>query len=133
MRYRQFLIQYSEKYGVTKVAIKYKTNRQYIYRWMRRYDGTLESLADLLHRPHLHPNQHTPEEFALIANNKKAQSECRTGRVLGKADAAGILTLHYMTISRSYKERLDGGKAAKPQVHSQTLRSYGLPRPMGSS
>ena len=33
MRYRLSLIHYAEKYGVTKAAVKYKTNRQYIYRW----------------------------------------------------------------------------------------------------
>ena len=55
MRYRQSLLKYSEKYGVTKAAIKYKTNRQYIYRWRRRYDGTLESLRDKSRRPHHHP------------------------------------------------------------------------------
>ncbi len=46
MRFRQALIEYSLKYGVTKAAIRYKTNRQYIYRWRKRYDGTLQSLAD---------------------------------------------------------------------------------------
>ena len=54
--YRQALIEYSEKYGVTKAAIRYKTNRQYIYRWLKRYDGTVESLKDRSHRPHHHPN-----------------------------------------------------------------------------
>lgn len=49
MLYRQALIKYSLKYGVTKVAIRYKTNRQYIYRWRKRYDGTIESLADKSH------------------------------------------------------------------------------------
>ena len=49
--YRQALIEYSEKYGVTKAAIRYKTNRQYIYRWLKRYDGTVESLKDRSHRP----------------------------------------------------------------------------------
>ena len=39
MRYRLSLIKYAEKYGVTKAAIRYKTNRQYIYRWKRRFDG----------------------------------------------------------------------------------------------
>ena len=68
MRYRQSLIHYAQKHGVTKAAIHYKTNRQYIYRWMKRYDGTLQSLADRSHRPHSHPNQHTPEEIKLILN-----------------------------------------------------------------
>ena len=66
MRYRQSLIQYAQKHGVTKAAIRYHTNRQYIYRWLKRYDGTLQSLTDRSHRPHSHPNQHTPEEIKLI-------------------------------------------------------------------
>ena len=71
MLYRQAIIKYSEKYGVTKAAIRYRTNRQYIYRWKKRYDGTLQSLADRSHRPHHHPNEHTPEETKLIANMRK--------------------------------------------------------------
>ena len=71
MRYRQSLLKYSAKYGVTKAAIKYKTNRQYIYRWLRRYDGTLESLRDRSRRPHHHPNQHSEEELKLIRNMRR--------------------------------------------------------------
>ena len=71
MRYRQALIQYAEKYGVTKAAIRYRTNRQYIYRWKKRYDGTLQSLADRSHRPRSHPNQHTPEELKLIRDMRR--------------------------------------------------------------
>lgn len=33
-------LNYLQKYGVTKVAI-----RQYIYRWLRRYDGTIDKPA----------------------------------------------------------------------------------------
>ena len=39
--YRQALIKYAEKYGVTKASIRYKTNRQYIYRcrlWGVKHD-----------------------------------------------------------------------------------------------
>ena len=72
--YRQALIEYSEKYGVTKAAIRYKTNRQYIYRWLKRYDGTVESLKDRSHRPHHHPNEHTTEELKLIADMRKRNS-----------------------------------------------------------
>ena len=68
MIFRQSLLKYSEKFGVTKAAIKYKTNRQYIYRWLKRWDGTPESLKDKRRRPHRHPNQHTEEELSLIDN-----------------------------------------------------------------
>ena len=71
MRFRQAVIEYSFKYGVTKAAIRYKTNRQYIYRWRKRYDGTLRSLADRSHRPYHHPNEHTPEELKLIADMRR--------------------------------------------------------------
>ena len=71
MMFRQALIKYAEKKGVTKAAIRYKTNRQYVYRWMKRYDGTLQSLADRSHRPHHHPNEHTPEEIKLITDMRK--------------------------------------------------------------
>ena len=33
MRYRLSVIKYAQRFGVTKAAVKYKTNRQYIYRW----------------------------------------------------------------------------------------------------
>ena len=71
MKFRQAIVEYSFKNGVTKAAIRYKVNRQYVYRWRKRYDGTLHSLADKSHRPHHHPNEHTPEELKLIADMRK--------------------------------------------------------------
>lgn len=71
MRYRLSLIKYAERFGGTKAAIKYKTNRQYIYHWKRRYDDSIESLRDRSRRPHHHPNQHTPEEINLISDMRR--------------------------------------------------------------
>ena len=71
MKFRQSLLKYSQKYGVTKAAIKYKTNRQYIYRWLRRYDGTIDSLREKSRRPHHHPNQHTEQELKLIKDMRR--------------------------------------------------------------
>ena len=71
MQYRQSLIRYAEKYGVTKAAIRYRTNRQYIYRWKKRYDGTVRSLADGSHRPHSHPRQHTEAEIKLVRDMRR--------------------------------------------------------------
>ena len=63
MRFKQAVIEYSLKHGVTKAAIRYKTSRQNIYRWRKKFNGTVRSLADGSHRPHSHPNQHTEEEI----------------------------------------------------------------------
>ena len=71
MRFRQSLLKYADKYGVKKTAIKYKVNRQYVYRWKRRYDGTWDSLREKSHRPHHHPNQHTSAELKLIADMRR--------------------------------------------------------------
>ena len=71
MLFRQSLIKYAAKRGVTKAAIRYNVSRQYIYRWKNRYDGTLQSLADQSHRPHSHPNQHTEDELKLIRDMRR--------------------------------------------------------------
>ena len=44
---------------------------QYIYRWLRRYDGTIESLREKSRRPRHHPNQHTEQELKLIRNMRR--------------------------------------------------------------
>ncbi len=66
MKYRQSLMNYARKYGVSRASRKYNKGRSYIYFWLNRYDGTLESLACQSRRPHSHPNQHTEAELKLI-------------------------------------------------------------------
>ena len=63
MRYRLSLIRFAEKHGVSNAAIKYKTNRQYIYRWKRRYDGTIESLRDRSRRPQYVPKPYEQMKY----------------------------------------------------------------------
>ena len=71
MRFKQAVIEYSFKNGVTKAAIRYKTTRQNIYRWRKKYDGTVQSLADRSHRPHSHPRQHTEDEIKLVKDMRR--------------------------------------------------------------
>ena len=68
---RQAIIKYAEKKGVTAAARRYNVGRATIYRWLKRYDGTLDSLKNRSHRPHSHPNQHTEEEIKLIKDMRK--------------------------------------------------------------
>ena len=58
-RRRQAIIEYSLKKETTAAARRYNVSRATIYRWQKRYDGTLDSLKDRSHRPHSHPNQPT--------------------------------------------------------------------------
>ena len=45
MRFRQRLCEYALKHGVTKAARRYHTNRQFVYRQLEKYDGSVRSLA----------------------------------------------------------------------------------------
>ena len=96
MKFRQALINYSFKYGVTKAAIRYKVNRQYVYRWRKRYDGTLQSLADKSHRPHHHPNQHTEDELKLISDMRKRNPN------------AGLIVFWVKLMQRGYSRSVTG-------------------------
>ena len=80
LKYKQSVIKFSFKYGVTKAAIKFGESRRTIYRWIQRYYGTLDSLKDKSRRPHFHPNQHTEEEIKLIRNYKRNNKD--TGLVV---------------------------------------------------
>jgi len=64
--HRQRMLAYYYAHGGTKTALRYKTSRKTVYKWVNRNDGTLESLKDRSHRPHSHPRQHTEEEIELI-------------------------------------------------------------------
>ena len=70
MRFRKRLCEFALKNGVTKAARRYHTNRQFIYRQLEKYDGTLRSLALKSRKPHYHPNSHTTEELELIKKMK---------------------------------------------------------------
>lgn len=71
MRYRQSLMKYAEKYGVSRASRKYNKGRSYIYFWRSRWDGTVESLGCQSRRPHNHPRQHTEEELKLIRDMRR--------------------------------------------------------------
>ena len=96
MRFRQSLIEYSLKHGVTKAAVKYRVNRQYIYRWKRRYDGTIQSLREQSRRPHSHPNQHTEAELKLILDMRKRNSH------------AGLVVFWVKLRQRGYSRSITG-------------------------
>ena len=51
-----------------------------LFKWRKRYDGTLESLKDKSRCPYSHPNQHTEAEIRLIKNYKRNNKE--TGLVV---------------------------------------------------
>ena len=114
MRFRLSLIKYTERFGVSNAAKKYKTNRQFIYRWKNRYDGSWDSLRDRSRRPQSHPNHHTLAEIKLIQDMRRRNPHAGlVGRILGQAHAAGLSTLDPRTLLVPYETRNDCSKASK--------------------
>ena len=66
MKYRKRLCDFALKYGVTKAARRYHTNRMFVYRQLEKYDGTVRSLVLKSRKPKSHPNQHTKEELDVL-------------------------------------------------------------------
>lgn len=50
---------------------RFNVSRATVYRWRKRYDGSVVSLMDRSRRPHHHPNQHTEEELKLIFDMRR--------------------------------------------------------------
>ena len=66
-RFRQRVVKKSYKIGVTKASNYFRISRNAIYEWRHKWDGkSWKSLKDRSHRPHHHPNEHTPEEKEMI-------------------------------------------------------------------
>ena len=127
LKYKQSVVKFSYKYGVTKTAIKFELNRRTIYRWRERYDGTLESLKDRSRRPISHPNQHTEAEIKLIKDFKRNNKE--TGLVIlwvKLRDAGYTRTVqgpyHVMQQLGIYKKT--SSKKKKPQPKEWTTGNY---------
>ena len=118
MRFKQVVIEYSFKHGVTKAAIRYKTTRQNIYRWRKKYDGTLKSLADRSHRPHSHPNQHTEAETKLIKDMRRRNPH------------AGLVVFWVKLRQRGYTRSISGLYRALRRIDGKPIK---LPNPKKES
>lgn len=57
------MIQYAKSHSVKEASIKFNCNDRTLYRWAKKYDGTLQSLQDKSSRPlNPHPSEHSEEE-----------------------------------------------------------------------
>ena len=63
---RKRICEYAIKYSKMEAHELYGVSRPSIDRWLKRYDGSKDSLKDYSRRPRSHPNQSTPEEVKLI-------------------------------------------------------------------
>ena len=126
LKYKESVVKYSYKHGVTKAAIVYCECRKTIYRWRKRYDGSLESLKDKSRRPHYHPNQHTKEEQKLIRDYKRNNKDTGLVVLWVKLRKAGykrtIQGLYYALQRLGIKHKLI--KPYTPKENGRVERSH---------
>lgn len=68
---RQRMVTYAQKHSVSETALRYQVNRKTVYKWLKRYDGSLASLEDRSHRPKNSPKKHTEQEIKQIRRRVK--------------------------------------------------------------
>lgn len=121
VRFRQALVTYAKEHGVTAAAMRYHTNRQYVYRWLRRYDGTSGSLMDKSRRPRYHPNQHTDAELKLVFDMWRVNKDCGLVVFWAKLQGRG----YKRAISSLYRLlRRHSLRRAKPQNPKYVPKPY---------
>ena len=92
--FKQSVVEYSLKYGVTEAAKRYKQHRKTIYRWREKYDGTRQSLKNKSRRPNSHPNQHTEKKIKMIKKYKAQNPD------------VGLVVLWIKLIKNGYTRRI---------------------------
>ena len=104
MRFRQRVVEYAIKHdNNAKAARRYHTSRQQVQRWRKRYDGTVQSLANRSRRPHSHPNQHTKQELDLIKRKYRYHGHEGLAQVYRKLKDAGY-TRSYDSMCRQIRK-----------------------------
>lgn len=114
MRFRQRVVEYAIKHNNNaKAARRYHTSRQQVWRWRKKYDGTVQSLANKSTRPLSHPNQHTEEELELIRHKHRYHRHEGLAQVYRKLRDAGYTRTYDSMCIQIRKMKLDTPKKRK--------------------
>ena len=124
IKFKQSVIKYSYKHGVTAAALVYKMHRKTIYRWKARYDGTLASLVNKSRRPHRSQKAHTKQELKLIKNYKNKNKDTGLVVLWLKLKRAGytrsVTSLYRIMIKMGiYKKTPSKKKTYEPKAYQQ--------------
>lgn len=64
--YRQRVLKYTAEHGVSTAANRHRLSRKIVHKWIKQYNGTLESLKDQPRTPHHFPRKQTSQEQKLV-------------------------------------------------------------------
>jgi len=124
VKFKQSVVKYSLKNGVTAASVEFKVHRKTIYRWREKYDGTLASLANKSRRPHRSPRAHTEKEIKMIKDYKYKNKETGLVVLWVKLRRAGytrsITSLYRMMVKIGiYTKAPSKKKVYEPKTYQQ--------------
>lgn len=119
MRTRQRMCEYAKKHGVTKAAKHYHTYRNFVYRQLEKYDGTVQSLAFKSRKPRHSPTAHTEEELALIKQMLKKNGNYGLAEVYVQCKKKG-----YTRSYRSMCYQIRKHNLKKPKKHTASTTKW---------
>jgi transposase InsO family protein len=95
-----------ETYINTKCSVRhimrvYHVSKASLMRWLKKYDGTPESLANKSHRPHKpHPRSHTEQEITTIKNYIRRNPDIGLNELYSKLRLDAAYSRHYTSLYR---------------------------------
>ena len=124
LSYRQRVCDYAIKHNnKSEAAVQYGVSRPTLDRWLKRYDGSKNSLKDKSRRPHSHPNEHSAAELELIFGiwdkNKQFGLDYVFGKLKRKHEYKRSRTSLYRVLVRhgKYTKAKKKRKGRKPREY----------------
>jgi hypothetical protein len=110
--------------SATKTSIRYKTSRKTVYKWVKRYDGTLKSLTDQSRKPHNSPRGQSTFELKKVKDIWKRDKGGDKLVMWYKAQKKGYTRCYqtFLRTIRKFEEKTQKpkqSKAAKPYIRAE--------------
>lgn len=116
---------------ISFVCRRYKISKASLLRWNKRFDGTMESLADRSHRPLTqHPNAHTIEEKTWIINLMRRNPHMSHPELYGKLRVERGYKRHPASLFR-YMRTLGYYTMPLKKKSLYTPKKYDTPKSIG--
>ena len=129
-KYKLNVLNLLGKFPKFKICFRYHISISTLNRWIRQYDGTIESLENKSHRPHSpHPNSHTSEEIKHIKDLIKRNPNIGLNELYGKLRTNYGYTRNPSSLFRFLKKNKMYDEVKKPHY---TPKKYDTPKVIGA-
>ena len=109
---------YLKGYPLKLVCRRYHISKSSLLRWIKKYDGTKESLIDKSHKPlSKHPNAHTDEELKWIKDYTRRNPKITLPELYGKLRAEKGYSRHACSLFRVMRKM-------NLKVNTETHKKY---------